>query len=89
VQRTEQDIRIGQLIETLMCQFELPLESVFQMKLGRVANRDMFELWNDGLVEIDEGMLSVTELGRPYVRSIATRLDPAFAAKESLHSQAV
>jgi oxygen-independent coproporphyrinogen-3 oxidase len=89
VKRTTQDLRIGQLIETLMCQFELPLETVFQMKLGRVANRDLFELWDDGLVEIDKGMLRVTDLGRPYVRSIATRLDPSFTEQGSLHSRAV
>ena len=89
LQRSAGDMAIGHLIETLMCQFEVSLESVLQMKLGPTAKRAILTLWDEGLVDIDAGMLRVTNLGRPYVRSIATRLDPAFISSGGQHSQAV
>jgi len=43
----------------------------------------------DGLVELDGYRLTVTEVGRPFVRAVASVFDRYLAAQAARHSKAV
>jgi len=83
VARTDADTPVAKVIEQLMCQFEVRLTA------AQAGGDTLDDVQRDGLVVLDGDMLRVTDLGRPYVRNIAARLDPAFAASEKRHSQAI
>lgn len=84
VTRTDADRPVAALIEQVMCQFEVSIAA------GAPDEREaLITLQRDGLIELKENTLRVTDLGRPYVRNIAARLDPAFKAAQNRHSQAV
>ena len=73
---TQEDLIIRSAIEELMCQFSFewvsPLEALEEFD-------EMVGIWldmqNDGLLELDNNRLRVTEKGRPFVRNIASAMD--------------
>tara|TARA_R110000868_G_scaffold375440_3_gene639984 strand:+ start:20281 stop:21618 length:1338 start_codon:yes stop_codon:yes gene_type:complete len=78
------DTRIGRRIETLMCDF-----TIAETELD-ASERDALRAMADmGLVDWSGGNFTVTPAGRPYIRNIAARLDPAFVPKQNQHSLAV
>jgi len=94
VARTVSDTPIAKRIERLMCQFEAPISPEQSDEQGDTSEPSkereaLLALQRDGLIELDGTILRVTDLGRPYVRNIAARLDPAFASSDSRHSSAV
>jgi len=82
------------IIEALMCRFEAPVERLREA-YGEAPGyfADAYErlapIEAEGLVAITDGRVLVTELGRPFVRTIATVFDRYFAAGEGRHSIAV
>jgi oxygen-independent coproporphyrinogen-3 oxidase len=85
VSRSAEDHVISDRIERLMCRFELDLPAADLPEASeRLADLEALEL-----VKIDATGLRVTQAGRPYVRNIAARLDPAFTPSTGQHSQAV
>jgi oxygen-independent coproporphyrinogen-3 oxidase len=80
VARSKDDLQIGDQIERLMCRFALELPNV---------PTSLDELEALGLVQTSAAGITVTRAGRPYIRNIAARLDPAFATTSGQHSQAV
>jgi len=82
------------VIERLMCGFQVDVGAVaaahatpadtFAAELDGLA-----DLAADGLVEVDDGAVRVTELGRPFLRVVASRFDGRLAAGQGRHSRAV
>ena len=82
--RSATDSRIGRRIETLMCDF-----TIAESALDASECEALRALADDGLVAWSNGNFTVTPAGRPYIRNIAARLDPAFTPKANQHSLAV
>ncbi|WP_312597911.1 oxygen-independent coproporphyrinogen III oxidase [Brevundimonas sp.] len=89
-----QDVFVAAIIERLMCDFAVdvaqvaarhdrPVESV----VGAWTLLQRFA--EDGLVEIDGHRLSVTALGRPFVRAVCAAFDPAAVAIANRHARVV
>ena len=81
--RTAEECATGERIARLLCDFEV---EAGPDGFDRDALADVIA---DGLVELQADRLTVTPAGRPYVRNIAARIDPAFQAAANQHSQAV
>lgn len=81
-------------IEQLMCDFRLDaaslrtrfgaLADVVLSKAALIAHRD-----EDGLFEADAGGFRVTDLGKPFVRTLASRFDDYLLARTGRYSAAV
>jgi oxygen-independent coproporphyrinogen-3 oxidase len=82
----------GYLIEQLMCNFRIS-EPDLRRHFGTAADPVIEELRGllpfDGFVRFDAGTFSVTELGRPFVRSIAAAFDAYLNRGTARHSVAV
>lgn len=82
--RSDEERRAGARIERLLCDFRLDADVVDEQ--DRAALNELNAL---GLIEDKGDALTVTPAGRPYVRNIAARLDPAFITGAQRHSVAV
>ncbi len=82
---SEDDMQVARMIERLMCDFtvELPDEWLRDppLKLARTIEA--------GMAELSGRTLSVTALGRPYVRNVAACFDPDLAPQPGKHSLAI
>ena len=81
--RTTEERATGERIARLLCDFRV---EAGPDGFDRDALADVIA---DGLVELTGDQLIVTAAGRPYVRNIAARIDPAFQTAQNQHSQAV
>lgn len=82
---TDEDRRIGRVIEEILCNFEVHIEpDMLQTARPRLASA-----LDAGLAELAGPTLRVTARGRPYVRNIAACFDPAFAPQAGRHSLAI
>jgi oxygen-independent coproporphyrinogen-3 oxidase len=76
------------VIEKLMCRLEVDLsglgEGCFADELSRLA-----PMAADGLVEIDDGHIRVTEAGRPLLRSVCAVFDRYLGSGPGRYSRAV
>ncbi len=74
------DIMRGQIIEQLMTDYVCDLSAIARA-FGEAAEDlipsidNLHELAHDGLVEIDDWTIKVTQAGRPYVRLVAAAFD--------------
>ncbi|MAK65134.1 MAG: oxygen-independent coproporphyrinogen III oxidase [Maricaulis sp.] len=83
LERTPTECETGERIARLLCDFEVePGPDGFDAEA-------LADVIADGLVVLRPDRLIVTPAGRPYVRNIAARIDPAFQATVNQHSQAV
>ncbi|WP_291841987.1 oxygen-independent coproporphyrinogen III oxidase [Maricaulis sp.] len=82
VSRSHEARATGARLATLLCRFSLPLN-------GQDRLDPLDDMIADGLVRIEENRLLVTPAGKPYVRNVAARLDPAFRLAADRHSLAV
>jgi oxygen-independent coproporphyrinogen III oxidase len=88
------DAFVGEIIERLMCDFTVDVAEI-----ARERGRDIAEVaavWPrlcrfqlDGLVTIDGAVLTVTDLGRPFVRAVCAAFDPGAADIEKRHARVV
>ena len=91
---SEQDKMRGHVIEELMCQGRVDLNKV-AARFG--AARDWYgdvvpsliDMRDDGLLTLEKGELTVTELGSPVVRVIASLFDAYFGTTTARHAIAV
>lgn len=88
------DRATGWAIEQLMCNFQIELgvlSAQFPADAEALAGkiRDIAERDRDGLVQFDGRAMSVTPRGRPFVRTLAARLDGFLARDGAKYSAAV
>ncbi len=82
---TDDDRARRALIERLLCDFAVELDpAAYAAELAALDGHR-----RDGLVEFDGRRLTVTERGRPLVRSVAAAFDRYLAPAEQRHSRAV
>lgn len=74
------------LIEELMCNFTINFADYKSIPVPRSA---LVLLEQDGLIEITGSHLRVTEIGRTFVRIIASHFDPYFKKESNRHAKAV
>lgn len=82
---TRNDKRVSQLIERVLCDFEVRLDS----DLHIAACPRLTPFIQAGLVRVRGNNLTVTETGRPYVRNIAACFDPTTTSVPVRHSLSV
>lgn len=80
------DRTIRDIIMTLMCNFEIDFSAYPQSIIpsGRLAG-----LQHDGLIEVINKKLKVTEAGKPFTRVIASAFDPYFSSEGQRHAKAI
>ena len=80
-------------ISTLLCSFRLSERDVSGFGAGGRALMSEAEAIaltdDDNLVEMRDGVFSVTERGRPFVRTIAARFDSYLGQGMARHSSAI
>jgi oxygen-independent coproporphyrinogen-3 oxidase len=84
----------GDIISELMCHFEVDLADICQRHgtpvqplLSDVPT--LASLIDDGLVSFDGARLTVTEQGRPLVRSVCAVFDRHYTGGEGRHARAI
>ena len=94
VAATPDDRFRGEIIERLMCAFEVDLEVVCA-RHGRAVSElaeamsNLATFVRDGLVELRPGHVAVTLAGRPLVRSVCAAFDTYFAPNAARHAKAL
>ncbi|WP_036155401.1 oxygen-independent coproporphyrinogen III oxidase [Maribacter forsetii] len=80
---TEEDQIIRRHILNLMCQFKTSW-SAYKLHLPQMQDilDRLKELEDDGIVEIMEGSLTITEKGRPFVRNVCMAFDVPLQKKK-------
>ena len=91
---TDEDRFRAEIIERLMCDLSVDLAAVCARHgrtLGDLAQEvsALRRFADDGLVELREARLSVSELGRLVVRSVCAVFDTYFTAEAGRHSKAL
>jgi oxygen-independent coproporphyrinogen-3 oxidase len=85
VDLSDRDIRIGRVIERLLCDFEADIPADLHMEAcPRLAAKA-----KAGLIEWSGSRLTVTQRGRPYVCNVAASFDPGFGRVTERDSLAV
>ncbi len=94
VAMTGRDGFIGEIIERLMCDFAVNVGDV-----SRRRRRDLSEVagaWPllrrfraDGLVTVEDAVVEVTPLGRPFVRAVCAAFDPDATSFRQKHARVV
>lgn len=72
---TEEDLMLRKTILTLLCQNALPLEPELSGVLGEGGQEQFQTMQEEGLLEVHGKMMTVTSLGRAFIRNIAMVLD--------------
>lgn len=83
---TEEDKARRALIEQVMCYFEVDFAEHPDVP---VPHDRLALLAQDGLIEVDEAGLHITETGRPFTRIVAACFDPYFKAQPGRHAKAI
>jgi oxygen-independent coproporphyrinogen-3 oxidase len=81
IEMTADDVLRRAVIQCLMCHFEVPIESIevahlidFRKYFAQEL-QDLLPLRDAGLLDLDEQYLSVTPIGRYFVRNICMVFD--------------
>ncbi len=86
---SEDDRLRSDLIEELMCTFEVDLNK-YQNLEPLFTNPDVLtDMQQDGLCTLKDNQLKVTEQGQPFVRIAATAFDAYFKPQANRHAKAV
>lgn len=91
---TREDIARAELIERLMCDFDVDYGA---MALRHGYSEDAFDaaqasldaLAADGVIDVQDRRITVTERGKPFVRLVAAAFDSYLQAAPARHSSAV
>ena len=94
VSLTADDRLRGDIIERLMCDLAVDLESVVRRHSAESSSLSaelarLTPLSADGIVSIDGGRIAVTAEGRPFVRVVAAAFDAYLQTGGKRHSRAV
>ncbi len=93
--KLSEDDRIrGHIIERIMCDLKVDLDSVckkFSISTESFAPEieKLLNLSEDGIVDLSEKTITVTEIGRPFVRIVAAVFDTYLKDGKGRHSRAV
>lgn len=80
---TEEDLKIRQHILNIMCHFETTWENESEEPEAFITGiRNLSEMEADGLLEVNENSLTVTEKGRVFVRNICMAIDARMLANK-------
>lgn len=84
---SREDSLIRDIIMALMCLFEADISRYpYRMRIMNLLE----DLQKEGLVELKGNILALTELGRPFVRTVAAVFDPYYEQSEgNRHARAV
>lgn len=78
------------IIEQLMCTLRVDLDDVAGANGDWAEERErLAPMIEDGIAELDGGVLSITEAGRPLMRAVCAVFDRYLADGKARHSQAV
>lgn len=83
---TQDDQDRRNLIEELMCNFTVNFEDYKSIPVPRAA---LALLEQDGLIAITGSRLQVTQIGKTFVRIIASIFDPYFKKESDRHAKAI
>ena len=72
---TDEDLMLRKSILTLLCQNVLSIDTALRKVLGERGKQQFEVMQEEGLLEHDGNVLTVTELGRAFIRNIAMVLD--------------
>lgn len=91
---TDEDRFRGEVIERLMCDLEVDLDAVAARHGRKAADlagaaAGLAPMEADGVVELRGRTIRVTELGRPFVRSVCARFDAYLDPAALRHSRVV
>ncbi|MFN7127898.1 MAG: oxygen-independent coproporphyrinogen III oxidase [Brevundimonas sp.] len=88
------DAFVGEIIERLMCDFAVDVAAIAS-RHGRALS-EVEQAWArllpfqlDGLAEVNGSVVTVTDLGRPFVRAICAAFDPGAVDIEKRHARVV
>ena len=88
------DAFVGEIIERLMCDFAVDV-AVIASRHGRALS-EVEQAWPrllpfqlDGLAEVSGAVVTVTDLGRPFVRAVCAAFDPGAVDLEKRHARVV
>jgi oxygen-independent coproporphyrinogen-3 oxidase len=91
VAHTRDDRLRGDIIERIMCENAVDVDAVCRdhdVDPGTfLASVDLERLQNDGLVRCAGGMLTVTDIGKPFVRFVCAAFDRHYVGVEGRHSR--
>ena len=79
----------GAIIERLMCDLEIDLDAFGGTARFAAELETLKPLAAQGLLGIDGARITITEVGRPYIRIAAAAFDAYLAASQKRHSVAV
>ncbi len=73
---SQEDVVVRKHILNLMCRFETSWErdDLYLEELDHI-NEQLLEMQHDGLVHLQEGRLTITNAGKPYVRNVCLPFD--------------
>lgn len=91
---TREDVARAELIERLMCDFEVDFGALaerhgYARDVFDAAQASLDTLATDGVINIEGRRLDVTERGKPFVRLVAAAFDAYLQAVPARHSSAV
>ncbi|KAF0123429.1 MAG: oxygen-independent coproporphyrinogen III oxidase [Methylocystaceae bacterium] len=91
---TREDIARADLIERLMCDFDVDYGAVaarhgFAEDAFDAAQASLETLADDGVIDVQGRRLAVTERGKPFVRLVAAAFDAYLQSAPARHSSAV
>ncbi|WAC60944.1 oxygen-independent coproporphyrinogen III oxidase [Brevundimonas sp. SL130] len=88
------DAFVGEIIERLMCDFAVDVAAIAG-RHGRALS-EVGQAWPrllpfqlDGLAEVSGSVVTVTDLGRPFVRAVCAAFDPGAVDLEKRHARVV
>jgi oxygen-independent coproporphyrinogen-3 oxidase len=88
------DAFLGEIIERLMCDFAVDVAEIAGRHGRALSEVDpawprLMPFQLDGLAEVGGSMVTVTDLGRPFVRAVCAAFDPAAVDIEKRHARVV
>ncbi len=94
---TDREKAVREFITHLMCNKQISTDMVDNISGTNLVMEDVMtinqdelgEFEADGLIEIDNGQIKVTEKGSMFVRNIAASLDPAYKPGKNKYSKSV
>lgn len=94
VECSREDIARADLIERLMCDFEVDYGALaarhgYAEDFFDAAQSSLDALWNDRVVDMQGRHVHVTERGKPFVRLVAAAFDAYLQTSPARHSSAV
>jgi oxygen-independent coproporphyrinogen III oxidase len=88
------DAFVGEIIERLMCDFAVDVAATASRHGRALSEVDpawprLLQFQLDGLAEVSGSVVTVTDLGRPFVRAICAAFDPGAVDIEKRHARVV